>query len=132
MSDTYFIAPRSGRFSEDALQAWHAFLGGLPTRRFPDGMYQVFETVRERDEFAEYAARTGRQLTESAEHVLVEASRVTLHIIACALPGDALAAFLEQLSARTALGITDPMGNEMTIARLCKQIGAVPRGDPPD
>ncbi|MDB4968927.1 MAG: hypothetical protein JWN44_4616 [Myxococcales bacterium] len=127
MSDTYLIHPQSGRFSNEALAEWRTFLDGLPTRVMENGQYQVFETVRERDGFAEYAARSGRQHTVSAEYVSLEPRVVTLHIVARAFAGDVLAAFLEDFGRRWPIRIVGVFGHELTVDALCKEIGALPR-----
>jgi hypothetical protein len=122
MTWEYRIVPKHSSFPEEALDAWHRFLRAQPSRRTKQGLYQIFGSRAERDEFEDEVVPTIGEHTDYADYVEVGKNRVTIDMTRGAFDRLGLLRFLEAFLTKWPIIILGTAEEELSPAEFCSQI----------
>jgi hypothetical protein len=119
----YRLVPDEGSFPDEALSEWRAFLLRLPSRqRISDGVFQIFASVEERDEFERnVVAAHGRELCLTADHVRLQRDFIDYELVERCVDAKQLSSFLRSFHRRWPFRILDEGAQQLTIAEFVVQ-----------
>jgi hypothetical protein len=125
MTWEYRIVPQAGSFVDEALFAWREFLAQIPVRRRPNGHYQIFGSVEERDEFEREVARNGDH-SDYVDYLVIDRKAVVFDMTRKAVDRARLSRFLLSFLSRWPCSIVGTSGETLGVEEFCNQVTLPP------